>query len=475
MKSKLLLINPWIYDFAAYDLWSKPLGLLYLASFLRSVGYNIYYIDCLDKYDQNGVPFKSIKVKKDGRGGYQRTIVEKPTVLEGIPRHFARYGVDESYFRKLLRLHKDAASVLVTSIMTYWYPGVRHVTDIVREELPGVPVILGGIYATLMPDHVRKTIKPDYLITGPGEMQTLNLLSELLGFPENKIKIPQILDEYPYPAFDLINHPDYLPIMTARGCPYNCSFCAQKIIAMPYTRRSPENVLDEFRTHHRKFGIRDFAFYDDALFIKKDEHIKVILESLIKERTKLRLHSPNGLFARDIDTELAELMWQSGFKTIRLSFETSNEDRRKDMFSKVSNKDMIRAVQLLTTAGYRPDDLEAYVMMGLPFQSLEEIIASIVFVHNLGVQVRLASFSPIPGTVEFERAVKARLIDENIDPLLTNKSIFPLKNEENSYDVYRQVRSFTQVLNEAVKRGARIFGDNEIGTAIKSILRSADV
>ena len=50
MQKELLLINPWIYDFTAYDLWSKPLGLLYLASFLRKFNFNISYIDCLDKY-----------------------------------------------------------------------------------------------------------------------------------------------------------------------------------------------------------------------------------------------------------------------------------------------------------------------------------------------------------------------------------------------------------------------------------------
>jgi hypothetical protein len=51
----LLLINPWIYDFTAYDLWSKPLGLLYLAAFLRQQGFKISYIDCLDKYQAGGI------------------------------------------------------------------------------------------------------------------------------------------------------------------------------------------------------------------------------------------------------------------------------------------------------------------------------------------------------------------------------------------------------------------------------------
>ena len=52
MKTKrknILLINPWIYDFSAFDLWSKPIGLLYVASFLRSIGYEVNFIDCMDR------------------------------------------------------------------------------------------------------------------------------------------------------------------------------------------------------------------------------------------------------------------------------------------------------------------------------------------------------------------------------------------------------------------------------------------
>ena len=49
-KKKILLINPWIYDFAAYDFWIKPLGLLYMASLFRKNGYNVHLIDCLNVY-----------------------------------------------------------------------------------------------------------------------------------------------------------------------------------------------------------------------------------------------------------------------------------------------------------------------------------------------------------------------------------------------------------------------------------------
>ena len=462
MKNKLLLINPWIYDFTAFDLWSQPLGLLYLASFLRRFEYEIAYIDCPggEGHTRN---------KKYGTGHYPRTVIEKPAILDYVPRHYARYGISEEKFISRLIRHKDASAVLVTSIMTYWYPGVQNVVRLVRKYLPDKPVILGGIYATLLPEHAKRTIQPDYLITGPGELKILELLSSVLQHPFNREELPKSLDDYPYPAFDLLERPKYLLMMTARGCPYDCSFCAQKKIAMPYTRRSPENVIREFHDHYERFKIRDFAFYDDALFIAKEKHIEVILEKIIESRLPLRLHSPNGLFAKYIDKRLADLMYRSGFKTIRISFETSNEERRKDMYSKVSNEAMTEAVRHLTEAGYRPSDLEAYVLMGLPDQPVEEVIASIIFVNNLGVQVKLASFSPIPGTLEYRRAVDRGLIPEDIDPLLTNKSIYPLADPQTSFELFRKIRTFAMVLNESARRGLRMFDEAPFDAAIKSV------
>ncbi|MBN1408921.1 MAG: cobalamin-dependent protein [Calditrichaceae bacterium] len=469
MKNKILLINPWIYDFSAFDLWSKPLGLLYIASFLREHNFDVFFIDCLDKY--SGHDSLKVKFKKYGTGHFHREIIEKPKILGHIPKSFARYGMTEDVFIAQLKSHKNVQAILVTSLMTYWYLGVKRVVELCRQYLPGVPVILGGIYASLLPDHARKEIKPDYLIEGPGEIKVLNLLKHLLNKYENSIDLPKQLDDYPCPAFDLINHPDYLIILTARGCPYNCTFCAQKLISMPFSQRNPDTIIEEFELHYQSFKLRDFAFYDDALFINKSRHINVILEKLIEKQLPLRLHSPNGLFANAIDAELARLMFRANFTTLRLSFETFNNERRKDMFSKVSNEGMINAVYCLTSAGFNASDLEAYVLMGLPNQSIEEVIGSIVFVNNLGVMVRLASFSPIPGTVEFDRAVESGIICKDIDPLLTNNSIFPLTEGDKKFVLFQKIKSFCTALNKMAEENKLIYKDTSIETTVTNVMR----
>ncbi|MFQ5824230.1 MAG: hypothetical protein ACE5JB_09265 [bacterium] len=85
------------------------------------------------------------------------------------------------------------------------------------------------------------------------------------------------------------------------------------------------------------------------------------------------------------------------------------------MSTKVDNESFVRAVRNLYQAGYQIGELEAYVMMGLPGQSIEEVLQSMAFVHTQGVKIRLAAFSPIPGTVEWARAVKECGFPENAD------------------------------------------------------------
>ena len=118
----VLLINPWIYDFAAYDLWVKPLGLLYIASVLRKNGYDIHFIDCLDAREHQGTGAKGNKKvdrKNYGTGHFSKEHIEKPDVLAEIPRNYSRYGISPHMFQEELHSIPQPDVILVTSMMTY--------------------------------------------------------------------------------------------------------------------------------------------------------------------------------------------------------------------------------------------------------------------------------------------------------------------------------------------------------------------
>jgi molybdenum cofactor biosynthesis enzyme MoaA len=471
---RLLLINPWIYDFTAFDLWTKPIGLLYIASYLRQVGYHINFIDCLDKYHPLwNIPHSGkVKIKKYGTGPFSREPVQKPAVLSFVPRHFARYGLPEEVFIRYLKSIPAPQAVLVTSVMTYWYLGPTRVVELVRQIFPGVPVILGGIYATLLPQHARDVVKPDEIITGPGEISVENLLGQILNRVSRKKQALWQLDNFPWPALDLYSRLDYLPVMTSRGCPYHCTFCATDKISGPYAQRQPSSVFQEIKENVRRFKVRDVAFYDDALLLNKNKRIIPLLEMVIESGLGLRFHTPNGLHTRQINGKLARLFYKSGFTTIRLSFETADPGRRRDMSDKVSPDQLRKAVEHLRDAGYQAKSLESYVMMGLPHQNYQEVYESILFVHSLGIKIRLASFSPIPGTAEYKRAVQDDLFPADADPLLTNKTVYPLHRTPEAFRGFSEIRQLVNVFNYAVDRDTNILDNEDLKKALAKSLGS---
>src|SRR4030067_2307981 len=131
----ILLINPWITDFSAYNFWIKPLGLLSIASILRAHGFRVTLIDCLDFYS---------KTKGYGDGKFFRTKIEKPLSLKAVPKNYCQYGIPEEMLLKRLSLIEEKPDLIgVTSGMTYWYPGVFKLIEITKKFFQGIPIILG--------------------------------------------------------------------------------------------------------------------------------------------------------------------------------------------------------------------------------------------------------------------------------------------------------------------------------------------
>ncbi|MBN2282182.1 MAG: radical SAM protein [Candidatus Marinimicrobia bacterium] len=442
-QPNILLVNPWIADFAAYDLWSKPLGLLYIGAFLRKYNYEISLLDFLDRQ-------KWASNASGGRGKYIRTLIEKPAVLKTIPRNFALYGATEVQIREYITSLPRPSVILVTSFMNYWYVGVQKSVALLRSVFQNVPIILGGIYATLWKEHAHFAIDADYFVSGYGEKKVLKILDTLHGMVRDDGLIPEF-DDSLFPPYDLYENPEYLPLMTSRGCPMNCSFCATNILNPGFYRRSLDNVLLEIDTNYTKYGVTKYAFYDDALFVQKEKFIKPLLREIIKRPQPFEFYSPNGLFAREIDEELAQLMKMAGFKVVRLSLESVVSKWQESSSGKVSREDFICAVRHLKEAGYKSREIEAYLIMGLPGQSFEDVRESLVFVYETGALSRLASFTPIPGTREWDRALEEGCMYEGIDPLLTNNSIYPCASKILTVAQFQELKEMMIKFNEQIR------------------------
>lgn len=412
---RLLLINPWIYDFAAYDFFARPLGLLQVAGCLRARGYEVALADCLGAPPARPGPF--------GTGRFSKEPLPTPPPLEGIPRQYGRYGLAEAALRAQLAHLPEPAAILVTSLMTYWYPGVQQVIRISREYFPQAPVLLGGIYATLCHDHARRYSGADLVLQRPAERDLLRHLAGITGFRPQGDNGPPAGAPF-YPALDLLPHLPFMPLLTSRGCPFCCDYCASRLLQPSFEQRQPHAVVKELLDWQDRLGLQDVAFYDDALLFRTQEHLLVILEELARRGRNFRFHTPNAVHACFITPEVAKWLRRANFATLRLGVETTALGPAR-LDRKLAAGELEEALANLREAGFAKKAIGVYLLLGLPDQDDDELAASIRQVHALGASPLLAQYSPIPGTALWPRAVAASRFDLPADPLFHNPSIFP--------------------------------------------------
>jgi radical SAM superfamily enzyme YgiQ (UPF0313 family) len=423
----ILLVNPWIHDFAAYDFWAKPLGLLLIASLLRHHGISVSYLDCLDRFHPQAP--KSNPQARHGRGTYLKTRLPKPAGLADVPRNFSRYGIKPQWFRTDLRRLRPPDLVLVTSLMTYWYPGVQETINHIRAVWPQVPIVLGGIYARLCPDHAQRHSGADRVVLAPAEKSILSIVQQFTGYSARPAFDPSNLDSYPYPALKLQHQIGYVPLLTSRGCPFNCAYCASRILEPRHLRRSPASVIEEIRFWHHKYDQRNFVLYDDAFLVKAEQHGIPMLEGIINTNLSVRFHTPNAVHIRGITAQTAMLMHRAGFSTLRLGLETVEFGHRQKMDKKVSEVEFRRAVGHLQKAGFAKSQVGAYLLAGLPGQDYQAIEHSIHSVKRLGITPVIAHYTPIPQTALWPQAVEASRYDLESDPIFTNNAIMPCRKD----------------------------------------------
>ena len=400
---KALLVNPWIYDFAAYNFWIRPLGLYKIAEWLWERDIQFSLVDALS-------PFKA-------PGKLQRTVVKRPEVLRAIPRQYSRYGISLDDFVQLIRKAGPFDVAFMTSSMSYWYPGVTEAVNIIKNINPDAFVILGGIYATLWPQHAQGKSGADLIVEGPFEGQA-SAICDMLEIPKEPVRTRKKWYE-----LGLHDGLSYSGTRTAQGCPFNCTYCGSRKISGPFKPREPDKILNELLYLH-KIGVQDIAFYDDALLVDFESRLKVVLDGLARHNVSFIFHTPNGLHARLIDSKVAYYLKKHKFKTIKLSLETTSPARQKATGAKVTNEAVKEAVTNLLKAGVTSESIGIYLLAGLPGQEAREVEESIRFVKSLGVRPYLSEFSPIPGTPEWHKLEKEGILSEDTDPLLTNNTVF---------------------------------------------------
>lgn len=447
---RVLLINPYIYDFSAYSFWSSPLGLLYLGSILRSNGFQVHLIDCLAVVEA--------KRKPDGRAPFVRATVKKPAALTAIPRRYRRYGISPEALLHQLKAVEAPDLVLVTSIMTYWYPGALEAVDLARQTYPEAKIVLGGIYPSLCYNHAAKEAKNADLVVKNSDLPLFfSFLEEVLAVTLPHAPSVHDLSALPLPCLDLYDTVPFVPLLTSVGCAYSCTYCATPFLHPRPSHRSPQGVLAEI-LHWQSRGVRRFVLYDDSFLFPGHGHARDFLAALSRLSPPVEIYNPNALNASFLDAPTARLLFRAGFKEVRLGLESIDPSLQRSTGGKVTTKTFEAALSFLLEAGFSPHQVGVYVLAGLPFQPHQTVRAAIDYACALGLHVHLAEYTPIPGTPLFEQFKASARYPVEKEPLFQNNALFPFAWEGFTEEDLQQLKVYLRERNPRQSRPGRAPG-----------------
>ena len=321
--------------------------------------------------------------------------------------------------------------VVVLTGMTPFYNIAVECAQMLKDKGSKASICVGGPHATILAEKAFND-PFDFLFVGDGEEAWVKFIEA----KENKINYSEVpslvyrengeikknkrahaakdLDAYPVAAYHLLKMGQYkigtlkgrLPfssIMTTRGCPWKCIFCAsEQLETTKIHKRSIKSIVDEIQHVVETYNVRHFAFLDDVLTLARKRTIEMCNEIINR---KLDITFEGGTRANLLDDELVKIMKKAGLLRLSFGLETVDEDMRKTMNKKVSLEAYEESNAILNKY-----DVEALnsVMIGLPGETEENVWKTLNFLSK-SKEVKQANFSiatPYPGTKFHEMAVK---------------------------------------------------------------------
>ncbi len=389
-----------------------PLGLAYLASALLKSDFNVQVIDSVGL-----APNK-----------YELFFNKKVRLL----------GLDQN---EIINLIDSNSSMIGVSIMfSHNWPHVRELLNKIKQRYPKIPLVLGGEFATAMPEICFEESPIDVLATGEGEETIIELAKTFSsGSPEldtiNGIryrKDEQILinerrnrilniDAIALPAWHLFNIDVYkenqfesgfriedaqaiMPMLATRGCPYSCTFCTSpNMWTTKYVTRNPKLVVDELEYNVKTYGVTNFPFQDLTAIIQK-KWIVEFCEEIIKRDLKISWQLPSGTRSEVIDDEVADLLFKSGMKEMGYAPESGSDEIRKHIKKKVKAESLYASVR---SAVKHKLKVQVFFIVGFPNETRKDVWKTIKMSAKmawLGVQdVGMNHYMPLPGTEQLEK------------------------------------------------------------------------
>jgi len=383
-------------------------GLTSLAAYLRKEGFETAVLSgdvIVNRQSADTVMWGNVKKYASGQSNYQMIVKDKNHPVWGR-------------IQNIIRQAKPKAVGI--SYLTPLKYVVERIAGLVKELDPGIKVIAGSFHPSFCTEEVMRNQDIDFIIRGEGEIPLLRLMQEMKAGGAHWEKVPGItyrdkdgsirsnpnpdlitnLDELPFLARDLVLNCDYNIytahlIITARGCPYTCSFCSdRRLWKNKVRRRSLENVLQEFELLQDTYRKLEYVDIVDGTFTYDRKYLTAFCNEMIDRK----LEVPWRCTARydNIDAEILDLMKRANCTGLYLGLESGSERILKLVDKGIGTEEIIKKSSQVYRSGIHS---ATAILLGLPEETKEDAEQTLKLMKRIKTDIfDINSYVPLPGT-----------------------------------------------------------------------------
>jgi radical SAM superfamily enzyme YgiQ (UPF0313 family) len=301
---------------------------------------------------------------------------------------------------------KVRSDIVGISLTTPQRSQAYRIAKLLKKE--GKTLIAGGAHATHMPQECLDN-GFDYVIRGEGEMALVGLLLFLTNDMQCDDKVLGNTSDFvspdrlPIPARDLIDLDNYrytiegrhaTTIMTSRGCPFHCSFCAR--VTTKFRNASSKYVINEIEHLYNTYGFEAFMIFDDVFTVSK-QRTKALAEYFDGSGFLFRCFARSNL----IDDDIAGYLAQMGVVEVGIGVESGSQEVLRKNLKGTSVEGNLKAFRLLREQAIRT---KAFLIVGLPGETEDTIRDTEDWIEKAQPDdIDFTVFQPLPGSPVFEK------------------------------------------------------------------------